>query len=97
MNKPVSDRVRDGIALLGDRVSEIDIERLDIHSMTDCPLGQLFGNFGEGRREMCLGSDIGPAEYGFDPYPYEMETNSNIWEDLRQEWKRQLRQLLTPA
>lgn len=93
MNKSISARVRDGIALLGDRISEIDIEKLDVVDFVKCPLGQIFGSFWLGRQEL----DIRPDEYGFDPYVGEPRENPNIWEELNIEWKHQLRELLTPA
>lgn len=61
-------RVQRGIARLDSVLpgwrEEIDKDRLDLASVTHCPLGQLYGNYANGY--YALGSDFEPCEYGFE-------------------------------
>lgn len=58
-----------GAALLDERVfgwvKKIDLRKLDMCSLTDCLLGQLFGRYGDGKAH--LGITQG-ADYGFDVF-----------------------------
>lgn len=78
------DRVRRGVARLdtyrpGWR-SEIDTDRLDLGSMYDCVLGQLYGSFSKGKDALCL--EFGD-NYGFAYYSYreELPALNRLWLD----------------
>lgn len=53
------DRLRPGWA------AEIDVERLDVGDARHCPLGQLYGNYREGRIALGIPGDDESCLYGF--------------------------------
>lgn len=62
------ERVRAGVTLLSERRSgwqlEIDLDRLSLTRDCDCVLGQLYGTYHAGTRELRL-RNREPAGYGF--------------------------------
>ena len=58
MIEPLSESVQRGIVLLDrkqpDWFTRIDTQRLDINECYDCILGQLFGSYTEGRKQLDL-------------------------------------------
>jgi hypothetical protein len=67
-----------GARLLDERrpgwASEIDLASLDLGSLCDCVLGQLYGSFGHGTDVLVPDADLGHSiqwsrRYGFDREP----------------------------
>lgn len=82
----VVSRIPEGVALLDDVVpnwaSKVDLSRLSMSDYNWCVLGQVFGDYSEGRRS--LGIPIGDGQwYGFD----QCSTDSN-WEALDEAWAK---------
>lgn len=61
MNISISERVQNGVNLLNDYAGDwfrlVDLETLDITSPENCILGQLFGSFQNGTRELGFSFD----------------------------------------
>lgn len=86
--KSVEERVAAGMALIVDRIAEIDLDRLDMSSSADCILGQLYPSFTSGLVALGLyGDGIPEAEYGFECYREDIPTG---YPELTAEWNRQL-------
>ena len=78
--------VADGAALLDQKRGstwrqEIDFDTLDLDDITTCILGQLYGNYFEGKHVLGI---IDGANYGFDRNPFEC-----TWTQLEQAWKEE--------
>ena len=82
---PAEARVRKGIDLLDRKIPgwriQIDFDALDIGWSSKCVMGQLFGDFGDGIRELGL-ADIGGYEFGFASYG-----GREGFRDLTDKWK----------
>ena len=75
IDKRVKDRVQKGIDLLqekhgADWVDKIDLKSLNLGSTTECVLGQVYGDYHDGLKELQLHGES--AKYGFmsegEPY-----------------------------
>lgn len=71
MNKYIP-AVKRGIKFLDENVPDwhdrVDVQKLDLGSCQECILGQLYGSFDDGYRELGL-STIESAELGLDSQP----------------------------
>ena len=82
-------RVANGAMLLDTQYPEgwayrINVDRLSVYSLKKCILGQLEGDFHEGKRKLGLGAGLTSSSHGFAtlvPWRYQ-------W--LTKEWKRQI-------
>jgi hypothetical protein len=76
-------RIKAGIALLeeeygSDWVEHIDMETFDISDTRCCVLGQLYGHYTVGSRQLGI---HGPS-YGFD-----LVSSDHRWDDLQEAWE----------
>lgn len=92
MDTDVAGRVARGVALLDERlpgwVDRVNTIKLDIQNCERCVLGQVFGDYFAGSRE--LGIWENEEEYGFDriqDLDY-IEYMLQDYLDLREEWQR---------
>lgn len=77
--------VSEGAVLL-DKFNEgwwanINLDTLDMQSPTNCILGQLYGNYGDGRDALEIPVGCGDL-YGFDSYQSYWEDLGLIWSEL---------------
>lgn len=79
----IQERVESGAKLLDVQRpgwdSLIDIAQLDIASTSKCILGQVYGTYAVGVKD--LGIDGRSHEYGFTAYPHVADVNS-VWREL---------------
>jgi hypothetical protein len=61
--------------------ANIDLDTLDLRSSTNCILGQLYGNFGDGRDALEIQFGCGDL-YGFDSYQDNWERLNFLWSEL---------------
>ena len=67
--------------------SDISVEDLRLDGCTDCVLGQLFGDYMEGRVHLGM-TGVESANYGFTiPVPFNREP---YWAQLTRAWKREI-------
>lgn len=98
--KSISERVAAGIQLLGDtRCRKLNIATLNVGSLDNCPIGQLFGYGAFSSSLHRLGVDVEEdgrpeAAYGFECYG---DVSSELYDELTAEWIRQLRLIETPT
>jgi hypothetical protein len=89
-------RVQRGAQLLDEKVpdwrSKIDVERLDISDFRDCILGQLFGSYRTGLREMGLASILVGVDYGFD-MNLDVVLDINLRAELHELWRNEIAQV----
>lgn len=64
-------------------VSAIELEKLDLTSYSTCVLGQLYGNYDDGLRELEIGSGT----------PFGFLLDKGNWAYLTRDWKATIRRL----
>lgn len=95
-------RVLKGIHLLDNSKpgwrDSIEIETLDLASMSECVLGQVFGDYETGVRSLGVSLDMidsyleVQSSYGFDLTYEELRSeHGGHYENLTQEWVKQIR------
>lgn len=77
-----------GAAFLDEKVpdwaEQINLVQLNIATLHDCPLGQLYGNYYEGLRKLGLDQDRDPDRYGF-----RIHSSARAWDTTRQAMNQQ--------
>lgn len=97
------ERVQRGAAVLdGFRpgwASTVNVDELEIASMDDCVLGQVFGDFGDGLHYVmaCVGS-VSPHEVAFD-YGFDARGESYLEDatELNELWKAVILERASPG
>lgn len=95
-----TEQINNGIALLDSREpnwrDDVDVNTLDLHSLDNCVLGQVFGDYGRGMEALFGGerwmySEVN-AEHGFEAP--ERDENGNYiarpYADLTEQWVKAL-------
>lgn len=71
--------------------TQIDTDKLHMSSLCDCILGQVYGDFETGTKELFTGDECETCvSYGFDWFLKEREENGNIQFELERLWKEQI-------
>jgi hypothetical protein len=84
----INERVRRGAALLDERtpgwMERINLDRLDIGSLADCPLGQVFGGFWAGHQHLwgTLWMSGEARQHGFADLPKNFTALTETWRAL---------------
>ena len=90
-------RVRKGLRLVIQRygkwrVSRISLRKLDMQSSCDCVLGQLAGDYLDGKK--AVGLNLGPDKnYGFSLSEGDTVQIPDAWDKLDMLWTRAIRRL----
>lgn len=94
MNISISERVQNGVNLLNDYAGDwfwlVDLETLDITSPENCILGQLFGSFQNGTRDLGFSYDqYTQSLNGFEMTHVEYTSGSalSIQAQIEDEWR----------
>ena len=91
-NKNISNRVKAGIAFLNvvepDWLKRIDLEKLDLSNSKTCILGEVYGNYYDGRDKLDLNEEIA-EKLGFAE-----EENRPNYKSLTAAWKETLKPMI---
>lgn len=98
----IAEKVQNGIRVLdthgpADWRERINLDTLDVHSLDDCVLGQVFGSYGEGMDALFPGqrwlSNGVNVEHGFEA-PMDRLSGDRQYASVTAEWKLALTPVL---
>lgn len=94
----IADRVAKGISMLNAQDPNwrdwVDFETLELSSLGECILGQVFGSWGRGTEALNItGHRSAQTENGFDlsEDEYYSEEVNDLWAELQSEWIKQIK------